>query len=44
MRYCDFLEVEVKAKDMTRILKWEVGRSVTLIIGIGSKYAETNWC
>lgn len=41
MRYCDFLEVEVKAMNMTRILKWGVGRTVTLIIDKRSIYRKT---
>lgn len=33
-RYCDFLEVEVKVKNMTRILMWGISEGVTLLIYI----------
>ena len=36
MRYCDSLEVEIKPKDMTRILSCSIRGDVALVIDIGS--------
>lgn len=41
MRYCDFLEIEYKAKDLRRILTQGFGGGVKLIIDVGNVGRQT---